>query len=59
MAVPARRKSKAKKNMGRAHKKLTAPAISFDIKTGQYKRSHYISSDGYYKGRKVITKGEK
>ncbi len=53
MAVPARRKSKTKKRLGRTHKKLNAPAVHFDAETGEYRQSHRVSLDGYYKGKKV------
>lgn len=54
MAVPKRKTSKSKKNLRRTHQKIGKQEISFDEKTGDYRRSHYISADGYYKGRKVI-----
>ncbi|MGX4685297.1 50S ribosomal protein L32 [Vagococcus sp. JNUCC 83] len=53
MAVPKRKTSKAKKQSRRTHKKLSS-TVSYDSIMGIYKRSHYISSDGYYKGRKVL-----
>ncbi|WP_124057671.1 50S ribosomal protein L32 [Vaginisenegalia massiliensis] len=56
MAVPKRRTSKAKKNARRTHKKLKTPNISIDALTGAYHRSHYISTDGTYKGRQVLEK---
>lgn len=54
MAVPARKTSKMKKHLRRTHKKITPPEISFDQQTGDYHRSHRISLNGYYKGRKVL-----
>lgn len=54
MAVPARRTSKAKKNLRRTHHKIIKPEISFDERIGDYRRSHHVSLNGYYKGRKVI-----
>jgi large subunit ribosomal protein L32 len=57
MAVPARHTSKAKKNRRRTHYKMNAPEVTFDTATGDYHRSHRVSLQGYYKGRKV-TKGE-
>ncbi len=58
MAVPARKTSKAKKRKRRTHDSLTTPAISFDASLGDYRRSHHVSLKGYYKGKKVIDKGE-
>lgn len=53
MAVPKRKTSKAKKHVRQTHKKLSSN-VSYDSILGTYKRSHHISEDGYYKGRKVI-----
>ena len=54
MAVPKRRTSKARKNNRRAHTKLSQPTLTFDISSGEYRRSHHVSRNGYYKGKKVI-----
>jgi len=54
MAVPKRKTSKSTKRARRTHKKLSSSSVSYDSILGEYKRSHYISPDGYYKGRKVI-----
>lgn len=54
MAVPARKTSKAKKRLRRTHKKLNFPEISVDEATGDFKRSHHVSRNGFYKGRKVL-----
>ncbi|GCF92844.1 50S ribosomal protein L32-2 [Enterococcus florum] len=54
MAVPARKSSKAKKRMRRSHQKLNRPEISFDASAGDYRRSHRISLNGYYNGKKVL-----
>ncbi|MBK3913750.1 50S ribosomal protein L32 [Listeria ivanovii] len=56
MAVPARRTSKAKKNKRRTYKGLTAPGLSRDSETGEYRMSHRISPDGTYNGRTIIEK---
>lgn len=53
MAVPARRTSKSKKNKRRTHYKMAAPTVTFDAASGDYHRSHRVSLEGYYKGRKV------
>lgn len=56
MAVPARKTSKAKKRLRRAHLKIAKPEISLDEEIGDYHRSHHVSLKGYYKGRKVTSK---
>lgn len=54
MAVPARRRSKAKKNKQRTHKKLQVPNLVKDSQTGEYRAAHHISPDGTYNGKQVI-----
>ena len=34
--------------------KADFPNVVADETTGEYKLSHHISSDGYYKGRKIF-----
>lgn len=54
MAVPARRTSKSKKKKRRTHKKLAVPGVSYDSSLGEYRMSHRVSKEGYYKGKKVL-----
>ncbi|MFD2727873.1 50S ribosomal protein L32 [Enterococcus camelliae] len=53
MAVPARKTSKAKKRARRTHQGIKVPNLSFDLASGDYRRSHHVSLKGYYKGRQV------
>jgi len=53
MAVPKKKTSKSKRNMRRAHTNLRPAAIGEDNTTGELKRPHHVSLDGYYKGRRV------
>ncbi len=55
MAVPKRKTSKSKRNMRRSHHSLKPLQIGEDGTTGEMKRPHHISLDGYYKGRQVTT----
>jgi large subunit ribosomal protein L32 len=62
MAVPKRKTSPSKRNMRRGSNGSYAaklPNVIADATTGEPKLSHQISSDGYYKGRKVINKKKK
>lgn len=59
MAVPARKTSKTKKRLRRAHQSITKPEISFDEANGDYRRSHHVSLKGYYKGKQVIKETSK
>ncbi len=53
MAVPKKKTSKSKRNMRRAHKVVNSANIVEDKTTGELKRPHHVSLDGYYKGRQV------
>ena len=57
MAVPKKKTSKSKAGMrkgGNGTYKTKLPNVMIDKDTGEYKLSHHISLDGYYKGRKVL-----
>ena len=54
MAVQKKRKTPSKRDMRRAHDALKLPTISIEPKTGEIHLRHHISSDGYYRGRKVF-----
>lgn len=55
MAVPKRKTSKSKRDMRRSHHALKKVNVSEDATTGEIKRPHHVSPDGYYKGRQVTT----
>jgi large subunit ribosomal protein L32 len=57
MAVPKRKTSPSRRGMRQSHLALsTTNAVVEDQTTGEQKRSHHVSADGMYKGRKVTTK---
>jgi large subunit ribosomal protein L32 len=56
MAVQQNRKTPSKRGMRRSHDSLTASALSIEPTTGETHRRHHVSADGFYKGRKVISK---
>jgi large subunit ribosomal protein L32 len=58
MAVQQNRKTSSKRGMRRSHDGLTAVALSVEPTTGEVHRRHHVSPDGYYKGKKVISKSE-
>ena len=58
MAVQQNRKTSSKRGMRRSHDALTAAALSVEPTTGEVHRRHHVSPDGYYKGRKIISKSE-
>jgi large subunit ribosomal protein L32 len=53
MAVPKRKTSKSRRNMRRAHHALEGVTVAEDRTTGELKRPHHVSLDGYYNGRQV------
>ncbi len=53
MAVPKRKTSPSKRGMRRSHDSLKRTNPVEDKTTGELKRPHHVSADGYYKGRKV------
>lgn len=54
MAVQKSRKSRARRGMRRSHDALTVGALSVDAVTGEKHRRHHMTSDGFYRGRKVV-----
>ncbi len=55
MAVPKRKKSKSARDMRRSHHALKAVKAVEDKTSGELKRPHHVSPDGYYNGRQVTT----
>lgn len=53
MAVPKQKTSKSRRNMRRSHHALEKTTVSEDKTTGELKRPHHVSADGYYNGRQV------
>lgn len=53
MAVPKRKTSKSARNMRRSHHALDGVNVVEDKTTGELKRPHHVSADGYYNGRQV------
>ncbi len=54
MAVQKRKKSKSMRNMRRSHNALKKPTLSIEPETGELHRRHHVSSDGYYRGNRVL-----
>jgi large subunit ribosomal protein L32 len=54
MAVQKSRKTPSKRGMRRSHDALKKPTLSIEPTSGETHRRHHISSDGFYRGRKVI-----
>ena len=59
MAVQQDKKSRSKRGHRRSHDAPSAPALSIDPTSGETHLRHHVTADGYYRGRKVITKAVK
>lgn len=53
MAVPKRKTSRSARGMRRSHLALKKKTAVEDKTTGELKRPHHVSPDGYYNGRQV------
>ena len=56
MAVQKSRKTPSRRGMHRSHDALEKPALSIDPQSGETHMRHRITSDGFYRGRRVIEK---
>jgi len=54
MAVQKNRKTPSKRGMRRSHDALSATTLSTEPTSGETHRRHHISSNGFYRGKKVI-----
>lgn len=54
MAVQKSKTTRSKRGMRRSHNFLNLPKISIDKASGEIHLRHYITSNGYYRGRKVL-----
>lgn len=55
MAVPKKKTSQSRKGMRRSHHALKTVTAVEDKTSGELKRPHHVSVDGYYNGRQVTT----
>lgn len=56
MAVQKSRKTPSRRGMRRSHDSLGESTLSIEPTTGETHRRHHVSPDGFYRGRKVISK---
>lgn len=56
MAVQKSRVTKSKKGMRRSHQLLSTKTLSVDKFSGEIHLRHYLTKDGYYRGRKFLKK---
>lgn len=58
MAVQQNKKSRSKRDMGRAHHALKGPTLATDPVTGEIHRRHHMTADGFYRGKDILRKGD-
>ena len=58
MAVQQNKKTRSRRGMRRSHDGLTRPTLSVDQTTGETHRRHHVTADGFYRGRKVVERGD-
>jgi len=56
MAVQQNRKTPSKRGMRRSHDALKNSTLSVDPTSGETHLRHHVTTDGFYRGRKVIDK---
>lgn len=56
MAVQQNKTTRSKRGMRRSHHALCSTTISIDSFSKTIHRRHHITSDGFYKGLKMIKK---
>ncbi len=54
MAVQKSRKTPSRRDMRRSHDALDKPTLSIDSTSGETHRRHHVTSDGFYRGQKVV-----
>lgn len=54
MAVQQNKKTPSKRGMHRAHNFMVAPTLAIEPTTGETHLRHHISTNGFYRGRKVL-----
>jgi large subunit ribosomal protein L32 len=58
MAVQKSKKTRSRRGMRRSHDSLSGATLSVDPTTGETHRRHHVTADGFYRGRKVIERGD-
>jgi large subunit ribosomal protein L32 len=58
MAVQKSKKTRSRRGMRRSHDSLSGPTLAVDQTTGETHRRHHVTADGFYRGRKVVERGD-
>ena len=54
MAVQKNKVTRSRRGQRRSHDALKPATLSVDVPTGETHRRHHVTSDGFYRGRKVV-----
>lgn len=57
MAVQQNKKTRSRRGMRRAHDALGTATLTVDSTSGETRRRHHVSADGFYRGKKVVDTG--
>lgn len=58
MAVQQNRKTRSRRGMRRSHDALGTSTLTVDATSGETRRRHHVSADGFYRGKKVVQVGD-
>lgn len=58
MAVQQNKKTRSRRGMRRAHDSLDSATLTVDQTSGETRRRHHVSADGFYRGKKVLNLGD-
>jgi len=57
MAVQQNKKTRSRRGMRRSHDALGSSTLTVDQTSGETRRRHHLSADGFYRGKKVVDTG--
>ncbi|MEE9254702.1 MAG: 50S ribosomal protein L32 [Pseudomonadales bacterium] len=58
MAVQQNKVTRSRRGKRRSHDSLDSPTLSIDPTTGETHKRHHVTSDGFYRGRKVLHRND-
>ena len=58
MAVQKSKKTRSRRGMRRSHAAIGGPTLTVDETSGETRRRHHMSADGFYRGKKVVETGD-
>jgi large subunit ribosomal protein L32 len=58
MAVQQNKKTRSRRGMRRSHDALDSNTLMVDQTSGETRRRHHVSADGFYRGKKVLNLGD-